>query len=547
LTGSFRSLRARILLLVIALMLPLGVVGWWLTHTASRSGQQLVRARLAQSLEQAAGDLGAQWVPYRSALLSLGESAAVQESLIAGRDELEIMPAQMRTLEAAFQGAVERLAIRDTSGRIIWSHTFPLGDPIEEESFAGGVLPVRLAIFERVSGRELGSLDLQLRVAMLRLKRAAAASVVGSVLTVLDPASSVALLPTPFDRASLRLTRFRWAGDDWLTERRSVAEPRLDFVAAAALSPFTQPFEHAARRGLWLLLAVTATGMLLAAGFSSRMTRALTRLASAADAVARGDLNQKAEAEGTDEVARVGRAFNTMTVSLERTVDALAQREALAAVGSFASELAHEVRNPLTSIRVDLQLVDERLPADSPLREIQRGALAEIERLDRTVAGVLRLARSGTIELQPLDLMEMLGLAARAAAPQFVERGATLRVESAAVPVMVRGDASALVQLFLNLLLNAAQASIAGGQTVIGVATDDRNSIVTVRDDGMGMSPDLLAKVREPFFSTKTGGTGLGLAIAGRIVQAHAAELRIESTINAGTTVTVILPLLHAG
>ena len=104
-----------------------------------------------------------------------------------------------------------------------------------------------------------------------------------------------------------------------------------------------------------------------------------------------------------------------MTESLGRTLGELSQREALAAVGSFASELAHEVRNPLTAIRVDLQVVEEQLPSGSPLREIQRNALDEIVRLDGTVSGVLQLARSGKIELTPVNLTSTIAGAVRAA------------------------------------------------------------------------------------------------------------------------------------
>ena len=88
------------------------------------------------------------------------------------------------------------------------------------------------------------------------------------------------------------MSRFQWAGEAWLTERRSLAEPRLDLVAAAPLDPFTQPFERAARRGVWVLLGAAIAGLVLATAITARMTRRLSRLAGAADAVARGDLTR---------------------------------------------------------------------------------------------------------------------------------------------------------------------------------------------------------------------------------------------------------------
>jgi signal transduction histidine kinase len=108
--------------------------------------------------------------------------------------------------------------------------------------------------------------------------------------------------------------------------------------------------------------------------------------------------------------------------------------------------------------------------------------------------------------------------------------------------VFVWGDASALRQLVLNLLLNAAQALGDGGQITVTRRVAGQQVVISVRDDGEGMTPELLAKVREPFFSTKSGGTGLGLAIAERIARAHGGLLEIESHPGQGTEVRVSVP-----
>jgi signal transduction histidine kinase len=103
----------------------------------------------------------------------------------------------------------------------------------------------------------------------------------------------------------------------------------------------------------------------------------------------------------------------------------------------------------------------------------------------------------------------------------------------------VLGDASALRQLVLNLLLNAAQALGDGGVVTIGHRLDGEQAVISVADDGAGMTPDVLAKVREPFFSTRSEGSGLGLAVADRIAKAHGGSLDIESTPGVGTVVRV--------
>jgi len=273
------------------------------------------------------------------------------------------------------------------------------------------------------------------------------------------------------------------------------------------------------------------------------LTRSLERLANAADAVSSGDLDVHLAQERDDEVGRVVRAFNTMTEGLSRTLKQLADREALAAVGEFAAGLAHEVRNPLTAIRIDLQRVEEGLPPDSPLRAPHRRALEELERLDTTVGAVLDVVRTKSVDVATVDVQAALDAAVRASAPAFEERNAVLHAPARVDPICVKGDLGALEQLFLNLLLNAAQALDAGVSARVVIAVDDGWVTVTIHDDGRGMSPDQLERVFEPLFTTRPGGTGLGLTISRRITAAHGGSIRIESDPDLGSTVEVRLPL----
>jgi len=277
---------------------------------------------------------------------------------------------------------------------------------------------------------------------------------------------------------------------------------------------------------------------------TGRLTLSLQRLAVAADAVSRGDRGHRIDVPDDDEVGRVARAFNGMTLSLRHTLDHLARRERLAAVGEFASSLAHEVRNPLTSLRMDLERIEEQVPPASPLRVSLERALRVVTRLNDTVSGALRVARSGTAGSELMDLRVPLERAVEVAAPAIEQSGGVLEIPNATeLPIMVRGDPNALEQLFLNLLLNGAQALEAGGQIAVSVAAD-RNSVeVCIRDTGRGIPAALLGRVFDPFVSTKPEGTGLGLAIARQIAIAHGGDLRIASEEGLGTTVTLRLPL----
>jgi signal transduction histidine kinase len=539
------SLRARIMLLVLGVALvPLGLVGWWLTRTAARSGEALLRARLAEALERTVADVGPRWIPQRAGLLSLAESPEVQHGLSGASGRPLDPPAGLMRLFHSLDPAIERVVVHDDAGAVLWTLERPA--PVLGDAASGDApVPVTIGVFERLTEHRLGALQVELRTASLVEARAGAPSVVGAVLAVVDPSSGASLVSTPFDPSNLRAARFEWAGDTWITEARSIAEPRLDLVAAAPLTPFTQPFEAAARRGLWVLIGAGLTGVLLAALLTARMTRGLRRLAIAAEAVAAGDLSRKVGGEGSDEVGRVARAFNAMTDSLHQTLGALARQESLAAVGQFASELAHEVRNPLTAIRLDLQLVEEQLAAGSPMRALQRGALEEIERLDDTVAGVLQLARSGRVTLQAIDVRPPLREALHAAQPAFERYRVVVRVE-APTPAFVRGDAGGLRQLFLNLLLNAAQALEGGGSVELRVDAEPGAVLVTVTDDGPGIPAAVLALVRDPFFSTRPEGTGLGLAVAERIANAHGSALEFECPAAGGTIVRLRLDAVEA-
>jgi signal transduction histidine kinase len=232
-----------------------------------------------------------------------------------------------------------------------------------------------------------------------------------------------------------------------------------------------------------------------------------------------------------------------MTESLRGTLRELADRQALAAVGEFAASLSHEVRNALTSIRLDLQVSGEHLPDEAAVKEPHQRALDEIGRLNETVTGALELARSGHLKQVPIDLWAPLNAAVHAAGPEFAERGARLDVPQAGAPITVAGDPAALEQLFLNILLNAAQALDEGAGAAVMVEAGDEQVSIRIRDEGPGIPVEALDRVFEVFYSTREGGTGLGLPIARRIAQAHGGHLRVRTQAGSGTEVEITLPL----
>jgi signal transduction histidine kinase len=396
------------------------------------------------------------------------------------------------------------------------------------------------------SSRLVGTVEALLRGSALVDRAAANAAGAGTVLAAVDRASGASLVPVPFDPTLLAAERFVWTGEDWIAVKRELDEPPITLVAAAPIAPFIAPFQQAARAGSLTLTAVTITAFLLTLFLTGRLTQSLERLAAAADAVSRGDLDRRVDASEGDEVGRVAHAFNTMTESLRQTLLRLSQREAVAAVGELASTLAHEVRNPLSAIRLHLQHAEEQLGDRNPVAQSVSRALHDVGRLERTVAGTLRIAQSGRMELAPVDLQPAIEAARRTAASEFIARGAVLEpLREPLGPMRLRGNAAGLEQAFTNLLVNAAQAVEPGGHVGLEIATSSTGYTVTVWDTGRGLEPAELERAFEPFYSTKPEGTGLGLSIVRRIVNAHGGHVAIESARGIGTRVCVTLSALN--
>jgi signal transduction histidine kinase len=238
----------------------------------------------------------------------------------------------------------------------------------------------------------------------------------------------------------------------------------------------------------------------------------------------------------------------------ERTVDVeeqLRQNEKLSALGLLAAEVAHEIRNPLTVMKLLYHSLDLKFPAGDPRAKDAQLIDAKIEHLNRIVEQILAFARTTEPQLKPVNLNELideLGLLVRhKLANQNVEFVRNLQPDLPPVP----GDAPQLEQAFLNLILNAAEAMPGGGRLTIRsravrsprARTRPTYVAVEFKDTGKGMSEELQVRAFTAFLNTtKTKGTGLGLAIVGRIIETHHGSIRIKSRPGRGTSITVFLP-----
>jgi signal transduction histidine kinase len=552
------SLRAKMLLIVLGgVVLPLGIVGTWLARTAQHSGEALLKGRLDSALVRAAQEAGDRWVTQRTELLRIADDTGVQRSLRESAAERAV-ESRIR-IDAPAKGFAElrdatHLVVVSDRRRALWVlDADATGAPIlvtaSDSQRVGGasttdMLPVRLAIYRGGTSDTLGVIEARFKPASLVPAVAARGAGAGVVFAVVDRGTRAIPVPLPFDPDLLTRDRFTWGGEQWLSESRRLDDPAIDLLAAAPSGAYTLPFEDAARRGLLALLVVAVAAVGVSTLLTRHATRSLIQLAEAADAVSLGDLERRVEPTTGDEVGRVARAFNAMTESLRRTLAELSQRQAVAAVGEFASALAHEIRNPLSAIRLNLQHVDERIAPDAPMRTPLGQALRDINRLEGTVAGALRVARTGQMAMEITDLRVPLEAAARAAAGEFARREARLEpLPDTLGGIRVRANGAALEQLFLNLLLNAAQASAPGARAGVRVDVAGEHVTVAVWDMGTGFASEARDRAFDPFYTTRAEGTGLGLTVARRIATAHGGTIEIESTIGAGATVRVQLPV----
>ncbi|MEQ9569286.1 MAG: HAMP domain-containing sensor histidine kinase, partial [Longimicrobiales bacterium] len=456
------------------------------------------------------------WVAERSRVLSLAES-------VLSDDPPEVRETSIRLTAA--------------DGRVL------VGPPAAEPRL-GGEVQVSFAVRAGSEARA-STVRADLPIDVL-LPDAWLSGLGGAAVAVFPRGGTTPLVPVSIDPARFRETRFEWGGDTWVVERRALRSPPLDLALASPLSPVMGPFREAARQGRWLVLLTTVlvAGTMLV--LTRRMTRSLAELADAADAVAAGDLAPRLPESG-DEIGRVADAFRTMATNLRTTLTRLTQQETLAELGTFAGTLSHEIRNPLTAARLDLQRARRRTVDPDQAALLDR-ALRQVDRLIAAVATLNQVARSGRARAEPIALRPIVLKAVDGAAAAAAAAGARLVVEAESVHAPVLGDPAALEHLLENLLRNAVEAVGGGGTVQISILmlTEPEEGAaveVVVEDDGPGVPAHLRGRVFEPGFSTRPSGTGLGLPLARRIARAHGGDLTLGDGVDGGLRAVVRLPL----
>ncbi len=305
-------------------------------------------------------------------------------------------------------------------------------------------------------------------------------------------------------------------------------EPR--YSALVAVAPLGDAAAAARSAARWLGLAMLAATAVLGAivlALVRNITRPLAQLSAFADRIAAGEREHRLELPRADEIGALGESLNTMMLRLGDYESRLASRSRMSALGEMSARLAHEIRNPLTGLKLHLQLLAERVDGRESGR-VER-LLTEVQRLELLVSSTLMLGGEQPLDaaltrVRPLiaEVLDLMG-------PSLAHLG--IRVDSRCDEgVQARLDRGRVRQALLNLIVNAADAMPQGGALRISARQDDAASrvLISIEDSGPGLSEDVRARLGDSSVSTKPFGLGLGMTVCREVAAAHGGELRIE-------------------
>ncbi len=310
-------------------------------------------------------------------------------------------------------------------------------------------------------------------------------------------------------------------------------------------------------------LLVSAT---LAFVVISIISKPVQRLKRQSEEIARGNFGARSEIRSADEFGELSAGFDGMAQSLQQVHETLYRKieeleeaynelsetqkkviesEKLAALGRMAAGLAHEIKTPLTSIKMNSELLGRTLSLSKDDQDSLDIIQKELRRLEDLVKDVLLFARPTELSYSPVELDVLVREVLEQCKPEYSSRGIRVKIGLGLDNVSILCDQGKIKQVLLNVLGKAADAIRRDGTiTVRTTLTRERSSVsVEVEDSGEGIPPDHIDRLFEPFFTTKATGTGLGLSISKRIVEQHGGKIEVASQVKKGSTFHIELPV----
>ena len=292
------------------------------------------------------------------------------------------------------------------------------------------------------------------------------------------------------------------------------------------------------------ILAMAVIGYFIA----RTITAPLEELAKVTERVAMGDMHQKANIGTEDEIGMLARSFNHMTGRLLDFRQRLVESERLATAGRMAAGLAHEIRNPLTSIKMLGQVLHNRLKDQTDNQRILTSLIQEIDRLDRIIQGIIDRTKPGELRMELGDLNRLVEEVLEVIKESLCAQGISMEINLLPTLPRLLMDHEKLKQVLWNLILNAKESMPRGGHLMISTRVlGDGNIELLVVDSGQGIEEVDVEKLYQPFVTTKPEGLGLGLTICRKIVERHGGGISLENRPEGGVKSRVILPKHKGG
>jgi signal transduction histidine kinase len=323
---------------------------------------------------------------------------------------------------------------------------------------------------------------------------------------------------------------------------------------AAEMTALTEAAQAREQRSIQFLIGLSALTLivgLITTFYARRVLRPLTHVTHRARAVATGDLTPREIVATDDEIGELAKTFEDMVAAIRRARQELVQAERLATIGKMAAHITHEVRNPLSSISLNLELLEEELldsahgpPSEGAheSRQLMSAIKKEVERLSLIAEQYLSAVREPKLQLESENVDDLVRECHAFVRPELERAGIASEVEVDGEIPRVEVDEAQFRQALVNLVRNAREALSKGGEVILRVACDRDVVRICVDDDGPGIPEDRRAAIFDPFYTTKRHGTGLGLAVTKSIVEAHGGTLACLAREGGGTRFEIKLP-----
>jgi two-component system sensor histidine kinase HydH len=249
-------------------------------------------------------------------------------------------------------------------------------------------------------------------------------------------------------------------------------------------------------------------------------------------------------AEFTDEESSAGKILLIRDVTQIRELEQeVARSRHLTSISSLAAGVAHEIRNPLSSIKGFAVYLKDRLQSDSEDKKTADIIVAEVERLNRVITQLIEFARPLELKKEKTRVSDLVGHAIKLIEAEAHKSNVEININMAKQEPAVEVDADKIKQVLLNIFLNALAAMKNGGRLDISLGQEKDGLCVVIVDTGIGIAEADLPRVYDPYFTSKPAGTGLGLAVVQKIMEAHGGRIAVESSKGRGTQVSLLFPL----